>query len=112
MINMIKTCKIKTSKIVYIDDKDTCGNPYRLTPYVTDSGDIWLAAEGSGNGDDIALYDLGGWTHDDIVREYGLDLDIDAMREDADEIEAAGYADLADWLRSWCDDYETLRDNA
>lgn len=102
--------KIKTSKAVYINDDDTCGNPYRLTPYVNDVGEIWLASEGNGCGDDIVLNDLGGWTHDDIERDYGLDLDIDTMREDADEIEAAGDADNADWLRSWCDDYERLRD--
>lgn len=103
---------IKTSKTVYVNDEDTCGNPYRLTPYVTDNGEIWLHAEGNGCGDDIALYDLGGWSHDELVREYGLDLDIDAMREDADEIESAGDADSADWLRSWCDDYEALKADA
>lgn len=100
---------IKTSKAVYINDDDTCGNPYRLTPYVKDNGEIWLAAEGNGCADDIALNDLGGWTHDDVEREYGFDLDIDLMREDADEIEASGDKDSADWLRSWLDDYEVLK---
>ena len=69
-----------------------------------------FGARGNGCGDDIVLKDICGWTHDDLEREYGLKFDIDAMREDADEIEAAGDSDNADWLRSWCDDYESLRD--
>lgn len=99
--------KIKTSTAVY-----SMESGMTLTPYVNDKGEIWLASEGNGCGDDVLLYDILGWTHDDIEREYGLDLDIDAMREDADEIAAAGDEDSADWLRSWCDDYERLRDKA
>lgn len=96
---------IKTSKPVYSMDSGLT-----LTPYVNDEGEIWLASEGNGCGDDIALSDLGGWTHAEVEREYGLEIDVDAMREDADEIEAAGDSDNADWLRSWCDDYEVLID--
>ena len=80
-----------------------------LTPYVNDKQEIWLASEGNGCGDDVAMCDIYGWTYNDVEREYGLELDIAAMREDADEIEAAGDVDNADWLRSWCDDYEMLR---
>ena len=98
---------IKTSKAVH-----SMESGLTLTPYVNDKGEIMLASEGNGCGDDVPLNDIFGWTHDDIEREYGLDRDVDAMRADADEIAAAGDADSADWLRSWCDDYEALRDNA
>lgn len=104
--------KTKTSKAVYINNNDISGNPNTLTPYVTDNGEIWLSSEGNGAGNDIMLCDICGWTRDEVEREYGFDLDIDAMREDADEIEAAGHAGSADWLRSWCRDYENLRNRA
>ena len=99
---------ITTTTPVYTNENDTCGNPFSLTPYVNDRGEIWLASDGNGAGNDVMLQDLCGWSRDDVEREYGSDIDIDAMRKDADEIEASGDADNADWLRSWCDDYERL----
>lgn len=91
--------KIKTTHAVYVHD-DTCGNPYRLTPYVNEDGEIWLASEGNGCADNVVLLDVEGLTDDDIAFQYG-DLDLDAMRADAEEIRAAGDTENADWLVGW-----------
>lgn len=93
--------KIKAETPCYIDSSDTRGNPYRLTPYVAADGEIWLAAEGNGNADDIMLEDINGWTADDINDRWA-DIDLDALRVGADEI-AAGDPDAADYIREWAD---------
>lgn len=68
---MTNEIKIKAETPCYINSADTCGNPYRLTPYVAANGEIWLAAEGNGCADDIMLEDIDGWAADDIKEKWG-----------------------------------------
>lgn len=100
---------IRTTTPVYVKDNDI-NNPYRLTPYVADNGEIWLAAEGNGCADDIMLEDIVGWTADDINERWG-DIDLNALRADADEIDAAGDADTADYIRDWANACERARND-
>lgn len=100
--------KIKTTHAVYVNKDDTCGNPYRLTPYVNEDGEIWLASEGNGCGDDVMLEDITGLTNTEICERW-KDVDLDALRADADEIRAAGDADNADWIEDWCRTCERAR---
>jgi len=101
--------QINTSNAVYFNcgccGPYASGNEYVLTPYVKENGEIWLKAEGNGAGDDIMLKDLIGLTDEEIAEEYG-EFDLDAMRADADEVEAAGDHDAAEWLRNWCEQCE------
>lgn len=87
---------VKTSNAVY-----TYESGCTLTPYVNENCEIWLACEGNGNGDDIMLEDLDGMTDSEAWAKYAL-IDLNAMMDDADEIEKAGDSDSAEWLRSWC----------
>ena len=43
---MTNRIKIKAETPCYIHDGTF--NPYRLTPYVTTNGEVWLEAEGNG----------------------------------------------------------------
>lgn len=104
---MTNEIKIKAETPCYINSADTCGNPYRLTPYVAADGEIWLAAEGNGCADDIMLEDIDGWAADDINEKWG-DIDLNALRVGADEI-AAGDSDAADYIRAWADTCEQAR---
>ena len=87
--------KIMTSTPVYMTD-----DGMTLTPYVNEDGEIWLASRGNGCGDDVMLQDIVGWNEDEIAAEYE-DLDLAAMRADAEEIRDAGDSETADWLEDW-----------
>ena len=54
-------------------------NGITLTPYVTDDGEVWLASEGNGCGDDVMLEDIRGWAVDEISAKWS-DIDLDALR--------------------------------
>ena len=99
--------KIKATTPCHINRADTCGNPYRLTPYVAAEGEIWLAAEGNGCADDIKLEDIGSWTADEINNQWS-DIDLDALRAGADEIAAAD-EDAAEYIRMWADNCDRAR---
>lgn len=98
---MTKEIKIKAKTPCYINSADTC-SPYRLTPYVSAAGEIWLAAEGNGSADDIMLEDIYGWTAEEINDKW-RSIDLDALRVGADEIAAAGDSESADYIRAWAD---------
>ena len=68
---MTNRIKIKAETPCYIHDSTF--NPYRLTPYVTTNGEVWLEAEGNGAGDDIMLEDISGWSKEEI-NEKMIDL--------------------------------------
>ena len=86
--------KIKASTPCYV-------NGITLTPYVTNDGNVWLAAEGNGCGDDIMLEDISGWTVDEINDKWH-NIDLNALRAGADEI-ASVDEDAADYIREWAD---------
>ena len=87
---------IITTTAVYSND-----NGFSLVPYVNDNGEIWLKSTGNGCGDDVMVQDVEGWTSEEIMHEYES-IDTDAMLVAADEIEAAGDCDNAEWIRGWC----------
>lgn len=78
-----------------------------LTPYVTEDGEIWLASEGNGCGNDITLEDINGWTAEEINAKWS-DIDLDALRAGADEIAAAD-EDAAEYIRMWADNCDRAR---
>ena len=92
--------KVKASTPCY-------ANGIMLTPYVTDDGEVWLASEGNGCGDDVMLEDISGWTVDEIDDKWS-DIDLDALRVGADEIGAVD-EDAADYIRAWASDCGLLR---
>lgn len=91
---------IKTSINVNGLTDPSSSNPHTLTPYVNDDGEIWLASNGSGCGDDVMIDDVTGWTANDINDHY-RSIDLDAMEVAADEVEAAGDRESAEWIREW-----------
>ena len=82
-------------------------NGITLTPYVTEDGEIWLASEGNGCGDDIMLEDTNGLTAEEINAKWS-DIDLDALRAGADEIAAAD-EDAAEYIRMWADNCDRAR---
>ncbi len=83
-------CKMVCSRPCYVDANNAARfNPYRLTVAVREDGAVALLAEGNGNGDDLLL-DEGAeeWAH----------LDADALRDNAEELRAAGFVEAADWI--------------
>ena len=68
--------KVKASTPCY-------ANGITLTPYVTDDGEVWLASEGNGCGDDVRLGGVNGWTVDKINAKWS-DFDLDALLVGAD----------------------------
>ena len=99
---MTNEITIKAETPCYINTADTCGNPYRLTPYVRIDGEVCLAAEGNGCADDMVLADIAGMTAEEINEQWG-DIDLDALRIAADEIAAAGDEGAADYIKAWAD---------
>ena len=95
MNNIKKNIKVKASTPCHVDGMT-------LTPYVTDDGEVWLASEGNGCGDDVMLEDISGWTVDEINAKWS-DIDLDALRVGADEIAAAD-EDAAEYIRAWARD--------
>lgn len=101
--------KIMTSRPVYNSDNHSdspycSSNPYTLTPYLRDDGELWMAARGNGAADDVIINDVDGMSNEEIIEIYG-NIDIDAMRDDAKEIQAVDN-DAAEWLLAWCDRVE------
>ena len=92
--------KVKASTPCYV-------NGITLTPYVTDDGEVWLASEGNGCGDDVMLEDINGWTEEEINAKWS-DIDLDALRVGADEIAAAD-EDAAEYIRAWASNCELSR---
>ena len=92
--------KVKASTPCYV-------NGITLTPYVTDDGEVWLASEGNGCGDDVMLEDISGWTEEEINAKWS-DIDLDALRVGADEIGAADEG-AAEYIRSWASNCELSR---
>ena len=84
--------KVKASTPCY-------ANGMTLTPYVADDGEVWLASEGNGCGDDVMLEDIRGWAVDEINAKWS-GIDLDALRDGADEIGAVD-EDEADYIRAW-----------
>ena len=103
----MNTIIIRAKTPCYINKNDDCGNPIRLTPYVK-GGEVWLASEGNGCGNDIVLEDLSGWTDREIDGTW-CDIDLAALRVGADEIESAGDKDSADYIRDWASTCEQAR---
>lgn len=92
MNGTMNNIKVKASTPCYV-------NGITLTPYVTYDGEVWLASEGNGCGDDVMLEDISGWTADEINAKWS-DIDLDALRVGADEIESVD-KDAADYIRAW-----------
>ena len=92
--------KVKATTPCYVDGMT-------LTPYVADDGEVWLASEGNGCGDDVMLEDISGWTEEEINAKWS-DIDHDALRVGADEIGAADEG-AAEYIRSWASNCELSR---
>lgn len=94
----------KASHAVYQDP-----NGHTLTPYVNDKGEIWLASEGNGGGNDVMVEDVDAWAAEEIVETYA-GLNVDAMRAAAMEFLMDGCTDAANWLENWCDTVARARE--